>query len=59
MNKIKESKVLEEIYKIREQHYEETKHLSPDEYLNKLHKDAEEVIKKYGLKLPRREKVVR
>ena len=59
MNKIKESKALDEIYKIREQYYEETKHLSPQELIKKIRQDSEEVIKKYGLKLPRLTKVRR
>ncbi len=59
MNKIKESKALEEIYKIREEYYEETKHLSSKELIEKIRRDGEEVIKKYGLKLPTLEKTRR
>jgi len=52
------SKVLEEIHKIRENIYKEQKGLTTKEVLKKIHKEAEEVIKKYGLRLRRKEKIV-
>jgi len=52
------SKVLEEIHKIRENIYKEQKGLTTKEVVKKIHKEAEEVIKKYGLKFRRKEKIV-
>jgi len=52
------SKVLEEIHKIRENIYKEQKGLTTKEVVKKIHKEAEEVIKKYGLRFRRREKIV-
>ena len=44
---------MEEIHEIRKQLYEEEKHLSTEELITKIHKEAEEVKKKYGLKFKR------
>jgi trimethylamine:corrinoid methyltransferase-like protein len=52
------SKVLEEIHKIRENIYKEQKGLTTKEVVKKIHKEAEEVIKKYGLRFRRKEKIV-
>jgi trimethylamine:corrinoid methyltransferase-like protein len=52
------SKVLEEIHKIRENIYKEQKGLTTKEVVKKIHKEADEVIKKYGLRFRRREKIV-
>ena len=45
-----EPKPMREIHEIRERLYEENKDLSHKEHIAKIHKEAEEVIKKYGLK---------
>jgi len=45
----KEPKAMEEIHKIRERLYEEEKKLSTKELINKIHREAEEAKKKYGL----------
>jgi len=52
------SKVLEEIHKIRENIYKEQKGLTTKEVVKKIHKEAEEVIKKYGFRFRRKEKIV-
>lgn len=46
----KEPKAMREIHEIREKLYEEEKNLSAKELIAKIHKEAEEVKKKYGLK---------
>lgn len=49
----KEPKPMREIHEIREKLYEENKGLSHKEHIAKIHKEAEEAIKKYGIKLKR------
>ena len=49
----RESKAMEELHKIRERLYEETKDLSPEEWVASIEKEAAEARKKYGLNLPR------
>jgi hypothetical protein len=46
-----ESESLRELHKIREQIYEETKHMTPEEKDAYIRKGAEDLKKKYGLKL--------
>ena len=46
----KEPKAMEEIHNIREKLYDEEKNLSAKELIIKIHKEAEEAKKKYGLK---------
>lgn len=41
---------MREIHDIREKLYEEEKNLTPEERITKVHKESEELIKKYGLK---------
>lgn len=45
------SKVLDELHKIREEHYEKIKHLSPKERVKHIRQEAEEAAKELGLKL--------
>lgn len=45
----KEPKPIKEIHEIREKLYEENKNLSHQQHIAKVHKEAQEVIKKYGL----------
>lgn len=45
-----ESKVLKDLHKIREEHYEATKHLSSAEYVKKLSADTEPLRKKLSAK---------
>ena len=47
----KEPKAMKEIHSIREQMYEEHKGLSDKKVIEKIHKEAEEVKRKYKLKL--------
>ncbi len=47
----KEPDAMKEIHEIREQMYEEQKKLSTREVVEKIHKEAEAVKKKYGLKI--------
>jgi len=51
------SKVLDELHKIREKHYEETKHLSAKELVERIHKEGKEAAEKLGLKIKTPEKV--
>ncbi len=44
-----EPKAMREIHEIREQIYEEIKHMTPKEQTEYFHREAEEAIKKYGL----------
>ena len=53
----KEPKAMREIHEIRERLYEEEKDLSTKELIEKIHKEAEECTKKYGLKVKIAEKV--
>lgn len=48
---MKVDKSLQEVWDWKEKVYQETKHLSIRETLDKLHEDAHQIKKKYGLKL--------
>ena len=50
----KEPKAMQEIHRIQEQLYQERRGLSNREVITRVHKEAEEVKKKYGLRLKRR-----
>jgi shikimate kinase len=47
--KIKESKVMEEIHKIREKHYEETKNMSCKERVDLTKKVSEKILRELNL----------
>ncbi len=47
----KEPRPMREIHAIQERIHEEEKNLTDREKLNRLHKEAEEVKKRWGLKL--------
>jgi hypothetical protein len=47
--KLKEPRMMEELHKIRIRRYEETKHLTNKEKAEKINKEAEEILKKYGM----------
>ncbi|MDD5686664.1 MAG: hypothetical protein PHE88_02380 [Elusimicrobia bacterium] len=49
--KNKEPKVMEEIHKIRARHYSSTKELSAKERMYETQSKAEEIIRKYNLKV--------
>jgi hypothetical protein len=48
-----EPEPMKEIHAIREKLYEENKSLSHREHIVKIHKEAEDAIKKYGIKVKR------
>ena len=50
---MEEPKLMQEIHEIRHKIYEEDKHLSPKELVAKINRNAEELIRRYGLKLRR------
>lgn len=47
---MKADKSLEEVWKWKDEIYEETKDMSMDEYAEYIHKGAQELCKKYNLK---------
>ena len=51
MTKINEPRALREIHEIREQIYEETKNLSPEERADRRSKIGKEIAEKYGLNI--------
>ena len=53
---MKEPKPMQEVHEWRRMIYEETKHLSPKELVEKIRRDADEVTRRYGLKLRRPDK---
>jgi len=48
---LKEEKSLEEIHKIREENYNDTKNMSSKEYAEKINQSACEAAKLYGFKI--------
>jgi hypothetical protein len=50
---MKESRVMEELHKIREKIYEEEKNLSIEERIKKTREESEKYIKEHNLKLKR------
>ena len=53
----KEPKPMREIHRIQESFFNKEKHLSSRQRIRKLHKEAAEIIKKYGLKIKTASKV--
>ena len=49
----KEPKPMKNIHEIREKLHEENKNLSHKEHITKIHKESEEAIKRYGIKIKR------
>jgi len=49
--KSNEPRALREIHEIREQIYEETKNLSPEERAERTNRIGREIAEKYGLKI--------
>lgn len=47
----KEPKPMREIHRIQERIFNKEKNLSSQERIHKLHKEAVEIVKKYGLKI--------
>ena len=52
-----EPKAMREIHEIRERLYEEERDLSDKELIAKIHRESDECIKKYGLRIKMAEKV--
>ena len=48
-----EPESMAQIHRIREQFYEEEKHLSPQERVAKIHRESEALLKEWGLTLKR------
>ena len=53
---MKEPKPMQEVHEWRRKSYEETKHLSSKELVKKISRNADELTRRYGLKLKRRDK---
>lgn len=53
---MKEPKPMREVHEWRHKIYEETKHLSRKERIERIKRNAEEAAKRYGLKLRRTDK---
>ena len=49
-NKYQEPKTMQELHKIREEHYEATKNMSFDELMKSIEDEALKVKKEYNLK---------
>ena len=49
--KYEEPKLLQELHEIRAKHYEETKHMTDEEYVQAVHQEVQEIMEKYNLKL--------
>ena len=49
----KEPESMAQIHRIREQLYAEEQHLSPQERVAKIHREADALLKKWGLNLKR------
>ncbi len=50
---MKEPKPMQEVHEWCHKIYEETKHLSRKQRIERINRNAEEVIRRYGLKLKR------
>ena len=48
---MKEPKPMQEIHELRHKIYKEDKHLSPKELVEKINRNADELVRRYGLKL--------
>ena len=44
-----ESRVMQELYAIREKHYQETKHMTDEEYVKWINEKARKIMKEYGM----------
>lgn len=42
--------IIEKLHRIREQHYEELKDITPKKRAERINREGEEIIKKYGFK---------
>lgn len=53
---MKEPKPMQEVHEWRHKIYEETKHLSNKELIERINRNADEAAKRYGLNLKRTDK---
>lgn len=51
IRKTREPEFMKELHRIREEMYEETKNLAPEERIKKAHKEAEEFLKSQSYRL--------
>jgi hypothetical protein len=54
--KYEEPRVMRELHEIRAKHYEETKHMTDEEYTNHVNEEGLKIMKKYNMKLKLAEK---
>ena len=47
--KFEEPRAMRELHAIREKHYEETKHITTEEYIKWVNERARKVMKEYGM----------
>ncbi|MCL6592291.1 MAG: hypothetical protein K6U80_20390 [Firmicutes bacterium] len=45
-----EPKLLQELHEIRVKHYEETKHMTDEEYVRSVHEEVRKIMEEYNLK---------
>jgi len=55
--KYEEPRVMRELHEIRASHYEETKHMTSEEYVKSVNEEARKITEKYGLKFKFVEKI--
>jgi hypothetical protein len=48
-NEYEEPRVMRELHAIREKHYEETKHMTDEEYIKWVNEKARKVMREYGM----------
>lgn len=48
--KYEEPRVMRELHEIRARHYEETKHMTDEEYVKHVNEEARKIAEKYNLK---------
>jgi protein-disulfide isomerase-like protein with CxxC motif len=48
--KYEEPKIMQEIHAIREKHYEETKHMTSEEYVKSVHEEVKRIMEKHNVK---------
>ena len=53
---MKQPKPMQEVHEWRRKNYEKTKHLAPRELVETIRRDADEITRRYGLKLRRTDK---
>jgi hypothetical protein len=49
MNNYEEPRVMQDLHAIREKHYEETKHMTDEEYVKWVNEKARKIMQEYGM----------